>query len=115
MFHIAWLGKKTPFCGNVSYGNSTTKELKERGYKISFIHFANTHNSGSSHSKIFRPKIDIICWNCYLPSTVLSSQYQKKIVCLFQKQEVSIKLSTIRDDAFINSAHYFGVSSFDRH
>jgi len=23
--HVAWLGKKTPFCGNVTYGNSTTK------------------------------------------------------------------------------------------
>jgi len=36
--HIAWLGKKSPFCGNVTYGNSTTKELKARGHKISFIH-----------------------------------------------------------------------------
>ena len=41
MVHIAWLGKKSPFCGNVSYGNSTTEELKNRGHKISFIHFDN--------------------------------------------------------------------------
>tara|TARA_B100000945_G_scaffold115642_1_gene91828 strand:+ start:178 stop:1335 length:1158 start_codon:yes stop_codon:yes gene_type:complete len=39
--HIAWLGKKTPFCGNVSYGNTTTDYLKKRGYKVSFIHFDN--------------------------------------------------------------------------
>jgi len=39
--HIAWLGKKSPFCGNVTYGNSTTQELKARGHKISFIHFDN--------------------------------------------------------------------------
>ena len=45
MIHVAWLGKKSPFCGNVSYGNSTTKELKNRGYKISFIHFDNPSNS----------------------------------------------------------------------
>ena len=41
MNHIAWLGKKTPFCGNVSYGNTTTDYLKKRGYKVSFIHFDN--------------------------------------------------------------------------
>ncbi len=44
MTHIAWLGKKTPFCGNVSYGLSTTKALKERGHKTSFIHFDNPSN-----------------------------------------------------------------------
>ena len=48
MVHIAWLGKKSPFCGNVTYGNSTTKELKARGHKISFIHFDNPSNSNSS-------------------------------------------------------------------
>tara|TARA_B100000963_G_scaffold61118_1_gene49045 strand:+ start:5582 stop:6736 length:1155 start_codon:yes stop_codon:yes gene_type:complete len=38
---IAWLGKKTPFCGNVSYGNLTTKYLNLRGHQVSFIHFDN--------------------------------------------------------------------------
>tara|TARA_Y100001968_G_scaffold132470_1_gene120887 strand:- start:2289 stop:3560 length:1272 start_codon:yes stop_codon:yes gene_type:complete len=42
--HIAWLGKKTPFCGNVSYGLSTTKELRKRGHTTSFIHFDNPTN-----------------------------------------------------------------------
>jgi glycosyltransferase involved in cell wall biosynthesis len=37
--HIAWLGKKSPFCGNVTYGLSTTAALKQRGHDISFIHF----------------------------------------------------------------------------
>jgi glycosyltransferase involved in cell wall biosynthesis len=46
--HIAWLGKKSPFCGNVTYGNSTTEELKARGHQISFIHFDNPSNSDSS-------------------------------------------------------------------
>jgi len=46
--HIAWLGKKSPFCGNVTYGNSTTEELKARGHKISFIHFDNPSSSDSS-------------------------------------------------------------------
>ena len=44
MAHIAWLGKKSPFCGNVSYGLSTTLELKKRGHQISFIHFDNPIN-----------------------------------------------------------------------
>jgi glycosyltransferase involved in cell wall biosynthesis len=37
--HIAWLGKKSPFCGNVTYGLSTTAALRERDHRISFIHF----------------------------------------------------------------------------
>ncbi len=41
MAHIAWLGKKSPFCGNVSYSKMTTEHLKKRGYKVSFIHFDN--------------------------------------------------------------------------
>ncbi|MCR8539718.1 MAG: glycosyltransferase family 4 protein [Prochlorococcus marinus CUG1439] len=48
MVHIAWLGKKSPFCGNVSYGNATTEKLKARGHKISFIHFDNPSISNSS-------------------------------------------------------------------
>ena len=49
MAHIAWLGKKSPFCGNVTYGNSTTDELKARGHTISFIHFDNPSSSNSSN------------------------------------------------------------------
>jgi glycosyltransferase involved in cell wall biosynthesis len=37
--HIAWLGKKSPFCGNVTYGLTTTEALRQRGHDISFIHF----------------------------------------------------------------------------
>ncbi|MEY4359192.1 MAG: hypothetical protein RLZZ631_678 [Cyanobacteriota bacterium] len=39
MAHIAWLGKKSPFCGNVTYGLTTTEALRSRGHEISFIHF----------------------------------------------------------------------------
>ncbi|MCL6435357.1 MAG: glycosyltransferase family 4 protein [Leptolyngbyaceae cyanobacterium HOT.MB2.61] len=38
--HIAWLGKKTPFCGNVTYGREVTNALLDRGYQVSFLHFA---------------------------------------------------------------------------
>jgi glycosyltransferase involved in cell wall biosynthesis len=37
--HIAWLGKKSPFCGNVTYGLSITEALRQRGHGVSFIHF----------------------------------------------------------------------------
>ncbi len=38
--HIAWLGKKTPFCGNVTYSREVTNTLLDRGYQVSFLHFA---------------------------------------------------------------------------
>ncbi len=44
MVHIAWLGKKTPFCGNVTYGLSTTEALRRKGHQTSFIHFDNPSN-----------------------------------------------------------------------
>ncbi|MFM9073275.1 MAG: glycosyltransferase family 1 protein, partial [Cyanobium sp.] len=39
MTHIAWLGKKSPFCGNVTYSLATTDALRKRGHQVSFIHF----------------------------------------------------------------------------
>jgi glycosyltransferase involved in cell wall biosynthesis len=38
--HIAWLGKKSPFCGNVTYGREVTNALLGRGYRVTFLHFA---------------------------------------------------------------------------
>ena len=46
--HIAWLGKKSPFCGNVTYGLEVTNALIQRGHKVSFIHFAD---EGARHSR----------------------------------------------------------------
>ncbi|ACK66396.1 glycosyl transferase group 1 [Rippkaea orientalis PCC 8801] len=43
--HIAWLGKKSPFCGNVTYGREVTNELLDRGYQVSFLHFAQEETS----------------------------------------------------------------------
>lgn len=37
--HIAWLGKKTPVCGNVVYGREITNALRDRGHHVSFLHF----------------------------------------------------------------------------
>jgi glycosyltransferase involved in cell wall biosynthesis len=51
--HIAWLGKKSPFCGNVTYSREVTNALLDRGYEVSFIHFAQeeSHDDtwGESH------------------------------------------------------------------
>ncbi len=52
MAHIAWLGKKTPFCGNVTYGLSTTEALRRRGHQISFIHFDNPSEPSSSQTSL---------------------------------------------------------------
>ena len=43
--HIAWLGKKSPFCGNVTYGREITNALLERGYQVSFLHFAQEESN----------------------------------------------------------------------
>ncbi len=38
--HIAWLGKKSPFCGNVTYSREITNALLARRHQVSFLHFA---------------------------------------------------------------------------
>jgi glycosyltransferase involved in cell wall biosynthesis len=45
--HIAWLGKKSPFCGNVTYGREVTNALLDRGYQVSFLHFAQEEGSAA--------------------------------------------------------------------
>lgn len=44
--HIAWLGKKSPFCGNVTYSREITNSLLDRGYRVSFFHFDPPEKSG---------------------------------------------------------------------
>jgi glycosyltransferase involved in cell wall biosynthesis len=58
--HIAWLGKKSPFCGNVTYGREVTNALLDRGYKVSFLHFAqesSTLDPSSECSEVSLPFI----------------------------------------------------------
>ena len=52
--HIAWLGKKSPFCGNVTYGREITNALLDRDYQVSFLHFSQPQNS-----------YDRSCSNCH--------------------------------------------------
>ncbi len=59
MAHIAWLGKKSPFCGNVSYGLTTTKALREKGHQINFIHFDNPTDSDISKTSLLANDPDV--------------------------------------------------------
>lgn len=45
---IAWIGKKTPFCGNVTYSREITNALLDRGHEVSFLHFAQEVSQGSN-------------------------------------------------------------------
>ena len=57
MAHIAWLGKKSPFCGNVTYGLATTEALRQRGHEISFIHFDTPAGSLGRHDPEPGPEV----------------------------------------------------------
>lgn len=50
--HIAWLGKKSPFCGNVTYGREVTNALLERGHQVSFLHFAQDDSESEQLSEL---------------------------------------------------------------
>ncbi|HEY9850128.1 MAG TPA: glycosyltransferase family 4 protein [Leptolyngbyaceae cyanobacterium] len=43
--HIAWLGKKSPFCGNVTYSREVTNALLTN-HRVSFLHFAQEESVG---------------------------------------------------------------------
>jgi len=68
--HIAWLGKKSPFCGNVTYGLSTTEALRKRGHQTSFIHFDNPGSPASSTTSLLANDPDVS-----LPYLVKSQVY----------------------------------------
>ena len=58
--HIAWLGKKSPFCGNVTYGKEITNALLDRGYRVTFLHFAQPDEATddiSSYEEVSLPFI----------------------------------------------------------
>ncbi|MGB3238399.1 MAG: glycosyltransferase family 4 protein [Geitlerinemataceae cyanobacterium] len=56
--HIAWLGKKSPFCGNVTYSREVTNALLERGHQVSFLHFSQ--DTSPLEKTIFSSKRDVI-------------------------------------------------------
>ena len=70
MVQIAWLGKKSPFCGNVSYGLSTTEALRNRGHQTHFIHFDNPRAPESHATSLLANDPDVS-----LPYLVKSQVY----------------------------------------
>ncbi|MGB3612203.1 MAG: glycosyltransferase family 4 protein [Elainellaceae cyanobacterium] len=56
--HIAWLGKKFPFCGNVTYGRETTNALLDRGHRVSFLHFSSDGVAGDHEATASDAKAD---------------------------------------------------------
>ena len=70
MAQIAWLGKKSPFCGNVSYGLSTTEALRNRGHQTHFIHFDNPRDPESHATSLLANDPDVS-----LPYLVKSQVY----------------------------------------
>jgi glycosyltransferase involved in cell wall biosynthesis len=57
--HIAWLGKKSPFCGNVTYGREVTNALLERGYRVTFLHFAQPDESALADNHPDRSEVPL--------------------------------------------------------
>lgn len=45
--HIAWIGKKSPFCGNVTYSREITNAL-HREHQVSFLHFAQEESESDN-------------------------------------------------------------------
>nr|WDA99012.1 hypothetical protein GRSY_007 [Gronococcus sybilensis] len=37
--NIAWIGKRSPFCGNTVHSKEVIRRLEKRGYKVTFLHF----------------------------------------------------------------------------
>ena len=91
MTHIAWLGKKTPFCGNVCYGLTTTEELRERGHQTSFIHFDNPLREGNNKTSLLANDPDLS-----LPYLIKSQVYT--IPSLSAQRELRASLSRLKPD-----------------
>ena len=91
MVQVAWLGKKSPFCGNVSYGLSTTEALRERGHQTHFIHFDNPRNPESDITSLLANDPDVS-----LPYLVKSQVYT--IPSPGAQRELRESLERIRPD-----------------
>ena len=88
---VAWLGKKSPFCGNVSYGLSTTEALRERGHQTHFIHFDNPRSPESDITSLLANDPDVS-----LPYLVKSQVYT--IPSPGAQRELRDSLERIRPD-----------------
>ena len=92
MAQIAWLGKKSPFCGNVSYGLSTTEAVaRTQGHQTHFIHFDNPRSPESGTTSLLANDPDVS-----LPYLVKSQVYT--IPSPGAQRELRESLERIRPD-----------------
>ena len=91
MVQIAWLGKKSPFCGNVSYGLSTTEALRQRGHQTHFIHFDTPLSPERGAASLLENDPDVS-----LPYLVKSQGYT--IPSLGAQRELRDSLERIKPD-----------------
>ncbi len=80
--HIAWLGKKSPFCGNVTYSREITNILLERGYQVSFLHFSEDHEQSKADN--------------YLAEINLPFLYKSQIYTIPAPKSTKILLRSLR-------------------
>ncbi|MEM7756712.1 MAG: glycosyltransferase family 4 protein [Cyanobacteria bacterium P01_A01_bin.40] len=73
--HIAWLGKKSPFCGNVTYGREITNALLDRDYRVSFLHFSQPQTSYEHHQYHVSDDNSSNCQEVSLPFIYKSQVY----------------------------------------
>lgn len=45
---VAWFGKKSPFCGNVTYSREITNLLTNKGHEVHFFHFEDEKSQDNS-------------------------------------------------------------------
>ena len=81
--HIAWLGKKTPFCGNVTYSREITNALLDRGYKVSFLHFSEESNESSPEN--------------YVAEVNLPFLYKSQIYTIHSPKSTKILLRSLKE------------------
>ncbi|MGB2925059.1 MAG: glycosyltransferase family 4 protein [Limnothrix sp.] len=81
--HIAWLGKKSPFCGNVTYGREVTNHLLNRDYQVSFLHFAQQEDCDQKWS------------DC--PEVVLPFLYKSQIYTIPSPKSSHVLMSALEE------------------
>jgi glycosyltransferase involved in cell wall biosynthesis len=90
--HIAWLGKKSPFCGNVTYGREITNSLLDRDYQVSFLHFAQAQSNYEHHLNLKSESDD---WsNC--PEILLPFIYKSQVYTIPTLKSSKVLLRSLR-------------------
>ncbi|MDY7022640.1 MAG: glycosyltransferase family 4 protein [Cyanobacteriota bacterium] len=86
--YIAWLGKKSPFCGNVTYSREVTNSLLDRGYQVSFLHFA-PENSHTDENGNWKTKTQNWPYSCETTQPPTITQ-EVSLPCLYKSQIYTI-------------------------